>query len=131
MLSSISNSSKRLVAMSSRRAFSDTVPINQVASVLKLNVGNEETALKMDAAFSQMNTAMKAHPGYERANRYVCKAEWAYEMSFIFKDLDSFKAWNTSAVRDEVHANYLKALEDVGIPEDKVYGGARVYDEWA
>mmetsp|Transcript_26818 Transcript_26818/g.45245 ORF Transcript_26818/g.45245 Transcript_26818/m.45245 type:complete len:130 (+) Transcript_26818:38-427(+) len=123
--------SKRLLTAATRRTFSDTVPINQVASVLKLNVGNEETAIKMDAAFSKMNTAMKAHPGYQRANRYVCKSEWAYEISFIFGDLDSFKAWNTSAVRDEVHANYLKALEDVGIPEDKVYGGARVYDEWA
>lgn len=115
---------------SSRRTFS-TVPIKQVASVLKLNVGNEETALKMDAAFAKMNTMMKAHPGYQRANRYVCKAEWAYEVSFIFGDLDSFKAWKTCAVRDEVHSDYLAALKDAGIAEDKVYAGARVYDEWA
>ena len=121
--------SKRLLATPSRR-FCSTVPIKQVASVLKLNVGNEETALAMDAHFQKMNTMMKAHPGYQRANRYVCKSEWAYEMSFIFGDLDSFKAWNTSAVREEVHNNYLAALKEVGIPEDKVYGGARVYDEW-
>jgi antibiotic biosynthesis monooxygenase (ABM) superfamily enzyme len=122
--------SKRVLAATpSRRAFS-TVPINQVASVLKLNVGNEETAVAMDAHFNKMNTMMKAHPGYERANRYVCKTEWAYEVSFIFGDLDSFKAWKTSEVRDEVHSNYLAALKEVGIPEDKVYGGVRVYDEW-
>jgi antibiotic biosynthesis monooxygenase (ABM) superfamily enzyme len=120
---------KRLIASS--RRFCSTVPIKQVASVLKLNVGNEETALKMDSAFSSMNTMMKAHPGYQRANRYVCKTEWAYEVSFIFGDLDSFKAWQSSAVREEVHSNYLNALKDAGIPEDKVYGGARVYDEWA
>ena len=125
--------SKRFVASSMRRACSSTnsVPINQVASVLKFNVGNEETALKMDAAFSKMNVDMKAHPGYQRANRYVCKAEWAYEMSFIFSDLDSFKAWQTSDVRGKVHSDYLNALKDAGIAEDKVYGGARVYDEWA
>jgi antibiotic biosynthesis monooxygenase (ABM) superfamily enzyme len=73
---------------------------------------------------------MKAHPGYVRANRYVCKSEWAYEVSFIFKDLDSFKSWKTCSVRDEVHSNYLEALKEVGIEEEKVYGGARVYDEW-
>lgn len=120
---------RRLGASSSGRSFS-TVPINQVASVLKLNVGNEATALAMDAHFQKVNTMMKDHPGYQRANRYVCKTEWAYEISFIFGDLDSFKAWQTCSIRDEVHSNYLAALEEVGISEDKVSGGARVYDEW-
>jgi len=51
-------------------------------------------------------------------------------VSFIFGDLDSFKAWGTSAVRDEVHSTYLDVLKEVGITEADVYGGARVYDEW-
>lgn len=127
-----SSTSKRFVSSSLRRACStSSVPIKQVASVLKFNVGNEETALKMDAAFFKMNADMKAHPGYQRANRYVCKSEWAYEMSFIFSDLDSFKSWQTSDVRGKVHSDYVNALKDAGIAEDKVYGGARVYDEWA
>lgn len=121
--------SKRLSAPS-RRAFSTTVPIKQVASVLKFNVGNEETAVAMDAHFQKTNAAMKAHPGYQRANRYVCKSEWAYEVSFIFGDLDSFKAWQTCEVKEEVHGNFLTALKEAGIAEDKVYTGARVYDEF-
>jgi hypothetical protein len=123
--------SKRVLSVAApvSRAFS-TVPINQVASLLKLNVGNEKTAVALDTHFQKLNTMMKAHPGYQRANRYVCKTEWAYEISFIFNDLASFEAWKTSGVRDEVHSSYLAALKEVGIPEDKVYGGARVYDEW-
>ena len=127
MLSSLVTK-RLLVSASSRRAFSE-VPINQVASVLKLNVGNEETAVVMDQHVKKLNDMMKSHPGYQRANRYVCKSEWAYEVSFIFGSLDSFKAWQTSSVRDEVHSNYLAALKEAGIAEDSVYSGARVYDE--
>jgi antibiotic biosynthesis monooxygenase (ABM) superfamily enzyme len=106
-----------------------TIPVNKIASVLKLNVVDEPTALKFDAHVSKIAGMMKAHPGYLRANRYVCKSEWAYELSFIFNDIDSFKAWKECALRDDVHSTYLDALEDIGIKEENVYGGARVYDE--
>jgi hypothetical protein len=36
-----------------------TIPVTEVASVLKLNVGNEETALKLDAKMKVMATMMK------------------------------------------------------------------------
>eukprot|EP01063_Lacrimia_lanifica_P015199 TRINITY_DN22013_c0_g1_i1.p1 TRINITY_DN22013_c0_g1~~TRINITY_DN22013_c0_g1_i1.p1 ORF type:complete len:128 (+),score=65.45 TRINITY_DN22013_c0_g1_i1:49-432(+) len=107
-----------------------SIPITQVASVLKTNVRDEATGIKMDAHMKKVHEMMKPHPGYVRSTRYVCKSEWAYELSFIFEDLDSFKAWKECALRDEVHAAYLKGLEDAGIKEEDVYGGARVHDEW-
>ena len=85
--------------------------------------------MQLDAHFKKLGSMMKAHPGYLRANRYVCKTEWAYEVSFLFKDINSFKAWKTSAVRDAVHNSYLKALAEIGFKESDVYAGARVYDE--
>jgi hypothetical protein len=122
------SASKRLLAPSSLRAFS-TVPVKQIASVLKLNVANEANAIVLDAAVRQMSSKMQKHTGYVRVNRYVCKTEWAYELSFIFKDINTFKAWKTSAIRDDVHKLYLETLSKIGVTEDKVYSGARVYDE--
>ena len=111
---------------------SSEIPIHQVASVLKFNVGNEATGIKMDEAVAQLNKAMKAHPGFSGTTRYVCKSEWAYELSFVFDSLDSFKAWKTpNAVQEGVHEIYLKALKDCGIDEASVYAGARVHDKIA
>jgi hypothetical protein len=111
------------------RSFS-SIPVNSVASVLKLNVGNEETAIKFDTAMQGLHKKMQGHDGYDHCIRHVCKAEWAYELSFVFSTPASFGEWKTCALRDDVHADYLAALNDCGIPEDKVYGGARVHDVW-
>ena len=107
-----------------------TIPVKQVASVLKLNVGDEPTAIKLDEHMKTITTMMRAHEGFEEATRHVCKTEWAYEVSFIFRTPESFGAWKTSAVRDEVHLKYLDALDKCGIKEDEVYAGARVHDRF-
>ena len=61
MLASIA--SKRIAAVTTARRFLSTeVPIKQVASVLKFNVGNEENAVKIDEHFAKMNTMMKVPP---------------------------------------------------------------------
>jgi len=123
-LRTLGSRSARLVGI---RPFS-TIP---VASVLKLNVGNEETAVKLDEKMKTMTEMMREHQGFESATRYVCKKEWAYELSFIFHDLQSFEAWKTSSTRnDKVHPFYEQAMKDCGIKEDSVYGGARVVDKW-
>ena len=127
MLSRIASTSLR--AAPSLRALS-TIPVNEIASVLKLNVNDEATALKFDSHMKNLTEQMRAHKGFKSTTRYVCKSEWAYELSFIFENGDSFGKWKESKVRDEVHENYLKALKDCGIGEDKVYGGARVHDVW-
>ena len=68
------------LSLSSRRFSS--IPVIQVASVLKLNVGNEATAVKFDLRMKEMTEAMRAHPGFKGTTRQVCKSEWAYEVSW-------------------------------------------------
>ena len=40
--------------------------------------------MKLDEKMKTMTEMMRAHTGFESATRYVCKSEWAYELSFIF-----------------------------------------------
>ena len=65
---------------------------------------------------------MKEHEGFNFATRQVCKTEWAYEIQFVFRDVESFKAWPESAARKKVHAFYLDASRDMSlsIPKDTV-----------
>ena len=108
----------RASCMTTRRL--STIPVKQVASVLKLNVGNEVTATQLDGKMKTMTEMMREHEGFESATRYVCKSEWAYELSFIFDTPESFGAWKTSTTRDKVHAFYLESIKECGIKEDDV-----------
>lgn len=123
------NAVMRCIATSAVRSMS-TIPVTKVASVLKLNVGDEPTAFKLDEKMKDMTEMMREHEGFESATRYVCKTEWAYELSFVFANIESLNSWKTSETRDKVHQFYLDALEACGIDEDDVYGGARVVDKW-
>ncbi|GMI41226.1 hypothetical protein TrCOL_g13422 [Triparma columacea] len=127
LVSSLSKISARASSLS--RPFS-TIPVTNVASVLKLNVRDEPTAVKFDSAMKAMTEKMKASPGMISATRHVCKSEWAYELSFVWDTKENFGAWKESALREEVHSIYLDGLKDCGIEEDNVYGGARVSDVW-
>jgi heme-degrading monooxygenase HmoA len=91
---------RRLASVS--RTFS-SIPVINVASVLKLNVRDEPTAVKFDASMKNMAEKMKASPGIISATRHVCKAEWAYELSFVWDTKENFGGWKESALRDEVH----------------------------
>ena len=114
----------------SRKYSEATIPVCQIASVLKLNVGNEAKAIQLDERMKEMTKMMKEHEGFESATRYVCKSEWAYELSFIFANPESFNSWKTSKTRDKVHEYYLQSLKQCEIEESNVYGGARVHDKW-
>ena len=114
----------------SRKYSEATIPVCQIASVLKLNVGNEAKAIQLDEHMKEMTKMMKEHEGFESATRYVCKSEWAYELSFIFANPESFNSWKTSKTRDKVHEYYLQSLKQCEIEESNVYGGARVHDKW-
>ena len=116
--------------VSTARKFSTSIAVNNVASVLKLNIKDEPTAVKFDVLMKSMTEKMKGSPGMISATRHVCKSEWAYELSFVWDSKENFGAWKESPLREEVHEDYLKALEEVGIKEEEVYGGARVSDVW-
>ena len=77
-----------------------------------------------------MSNKMKASPGFFRVTRQVCKAEWAYELSFVWDSKENYGAWKESDLQKEVHAIYQSALEDCGIKEADVYAGARVVDDF-
>ena len=124
-------SARLLPTLSARaRAMSTEVPVNQVARVARLHVGNEENALKADAIVKSLLPEMEKQPGYLKTKRTVCKAEWAYEVDVVFKDFDSFKGYMESDFRTgPATAAFEKivALKPADAPE--VYMGARVYDE--
>jgi hypothetical protein len=106
------------------RAFAE-IPIKEVASVSRWHVGNEENAMKTDALVEEFKAGVAGKDGYLKTVRTVCKSEWAYELAVVFKDLDSFKAF---AGAGGVTSLVDKAKPFMTDPE-KVYGGARVYDE--
>merc|ERR1719164_307691 len=74
------------------RGFAE-IPIKQVASVSRWHVGNEENAMKTDALVEELKAGLASKDGYLKTVRTVCKSEWAYELSVVFKDLDSFKTF--------------------------------------
>ena len=85
---------------------------------------------KLDEHMKSMSNKMKASPGLFRVTRQVCKAEWAYELSFVWGSKENYGAWKESDLQKEVHAIYQSALEDCGIKEADVYAGARVVDDF-
>ena len=84
-----------------RRAMSTTIPINNVARVIRMRVAGEEDAMKADkivkSAAAELQGSKQA--GYLKMNRTVCKSEWAYEYEIIFSGLDNFKAYMESDFR--------------------------------
>merc|ERR1719174_3350182 len=102
------------------RALSTEVPVNQVARVTRTHVGNEANAAKADAVLQELKPKLAALPGYVKTKRTVCKAEWAYEVDIIFKDLDSFKGYMESDVRASVMTpafEKITALKPADAPE--------------
>ena len=96
----------------------------------RTHVGNEANAAKADAVLQELKPKLAALPGYVKTKRTVCKAEWAYEVDIIFKDLDSFKGYMESDLRAKVATPAFEkvlALKPADAPEH--YMGARVYDE--
>ena len=84
-----------------------------------------------DAILAGLKPELAKQPGYVKTKRTVCKAEWAYEVDIVFKDLDSFKGYMGSEFREKVALpafEKVTALKPADAPEP--YSGARVYDEY-
>merc|ERR1712107_915467 len=63
-----------------------------------------------------------------KAVRTVCKAEWAYEVSYVFSSLDDFKAYDGSEFREKEMLPLLGKAKEL-MKGDDLYAGVRVYDE--
>ena len=78
-----------------------TIPVNNVARVIRMKVSGEEDAIKADAIVHQAAAELKTskQAGFLKVNRTVCKSEWAYEYEIVFSGLDNFKAYMASDFR--------------------------------
>ena len=131
LLQTIALTTRRATFPAAARCFSAGVeiPINQVSRVYRMNVGNEETALKVDALAKEAAAKVASQPGFVKMTRTVCKSEWAYEMSIVFDSLDSFKAYDGGDFRaNEVMPFFHQA---VAMLDEEPYAGVRVHDEFA
>eukprot|EP00747_Dinoflagellata_sp_TGD_P032361 gnl/TRDRNA2_/TRDRNA2_135935_c0_seq1.p1 gnl/TRDRNA2_/TRDRNA2_135935_c0~~gnl/TRDRNA2_/TRDRNA2_135935_c0_seq1.p1 ORF type:complete len:133 (+),score=37.60 gnl/TRDRNA2_/TRDRNA2_135935_c0_seq1:95-493(+) len=112
------------------RAFS-SIPVKHIARVARFpNVKDEATAMKLDAIVAEAVAEIKKMPGYVKTTRTVCKAEWAYEIEYVFEGGDNFKAYMESDWRKEATEKMPDMLKDLGISMDDLYMGNRVYDEY-
>ena len=80
---------------------STTIPVNNVARVIRMKVSGEEDAMKADAIVKSAASELKGskQAGYLKTKRTVCKSEWAYEYEIVFSGLDNFKAYMESDFR--------------------------------
>eukprot|EP00747_Dinoflagellata_sp_TGD_P032362 gnl/TRDRNA2_/TRDRNA2_135935_c0_seq2.p1 gnl/TRDRNA2_/TRDRNA2_135935_c0~~gnl/TRDRNA2_/TRDRNA2_135935_c0_seq2.p1 ORF type:complete len:129 (+),score=30.60 gnl/TRDRNA2_/TRDRNA2_135935_c0_seq2:95-481(+) len=108
------------------RAFS-SIPVKHIARVARFpNVKDEATAMKLDAIVAEAVAEIKKMPGYVKTTRTVCKAEWAYEIEYVFEGGDNFKAFKES----DYGTRPMRGLEELGLSLEDMYTGNRVYDEY-
>ena len=62
-----------------------TIPVNNVARIVRMKVAGEEDAIKADAIVKKVNQQMQTAglAGFQKVKRTVCKSEWAYEVEVI------------------------------------------------
>ena len=99
-------------------------------SIFRGHVGDEANAVKMDGHLEAINALVSKADGHVKTKRTVCKAEWAYEFEIVFKDLESFKGYMGSELKEKQLTPLLeKAVNDCVSDKEGIYLGARVYDE--
>ena len=94
----------------------------------RMHVEGEADAMKLDDIIKTAIPKMKTVKGFEKYVRTVCKAEWAYEVAYVFSSLEDFKAYDGSEFREKEMMPLLATVMPL-IKEDKPYSGVRVYDE--
>eukprot|EP00932_Pfiesteria_piscicida_P001545 SRR837773.11502.p2 GENE.SRR837773.11502~~SRR837773.11502.p2 ORF type:complete len:139 (-),score=53.88 SRR837773.11502:72-461(-) len=118
----------RPLAAPAARAFS-TIPVTNVARIMRCHAGNEENAVKLDEMVRSNISEFKKQPGYVKTVRTVCKAEWAYEVEIRFDSLENFRAYMDSDFRKNTVLPMLEKMKPHMTDADKVYSGNRVIDD--
>jgi len=103
------------------------VALKRVAKVYRGKVKDEADALKVDAAVNELHAKLSEGKkdktkGFVKTTRTVCKTEWAYECSVVWRSLDDFKAYDGSE-----YTAFEAKLK--GLIVGELYSGARAYDE--
>jgi len=65
--------------------------------------------------------------GFVKAQRKVCKDEWAWEAALIIDSQANLDAYNGSPVQDEMRVLFLPEFKELAVGD--IYWGNRVYDE--
>jgi len=108
------------------------IPIGRVARVYRAKVSGEENALKLDVFLNDMHSKLSANKkdktkGFIKLIRTVCKTEWAYEVTVVWRTFDDFKAYKESDFRKEVNGEFEEKAKPLIVGD--LYSGVRVYDE--
>ena len=107
---------------------SSTIPVENIARVVRMHVKDEEHAMKADALFQEgLELFRKEQPqGFVSAKRTVCKAEWAFELELVFT-ASGFTEYMESDFREQKATPILGQIAALNVDGD-VYQGNRVCD---
>jgi heme-degrading monooxygenase HmoA len=108
------------------------IPIGRVARVYRAKVKGEAEALRLDALMNEFHSKLSAAKkdqakGFVKMSRAVCKTEWAYECTVIWRSLADFEAYRASAFRKEVSGEFEEQVKELIVGD--LYSGVRCYDE--
>ena len=130
MLARFTRSAIVLLPSGTARAAS-TIPVEQIARVVRMHVKDEEHAMKADALFQQGLELFRTEQpnGFVSAKRTVCKAEWAYELELVFT-ASGFKEYMESDFREKKATPILGQIAALNV-DGEVYQGNRVFDAYS
>ena len=132
MLSALRCAAPRVPRAMAARALFSTIPVERVARVMRMHVGDEETALKADAVFQRALGEIRAEYGGKggvSATRTVCKSEWEYEVELVF-ELETFQEYMESDFREKTMQPILAEMQGLATNPDNMYMGNRVWDRY-
>ena len=91
---------------------SSTIPVENIARVVRMHVKDEEHAMKADALFQEgLELFRKEQPqGFVSAKRTVCKAEWAFELSLCLQPVALKSIWRVIFVNRRPHPFLVRLL---------------------
>eukprot|EP00750_Incisomonas_marina_P018469 INCI2965.1.p2 GENE.INCI2965.1~~INCI2965.1.p2 ORF type:complete len:602 (+),score=112.81 INCI2965.1:203-2008(+) len=107
-----------------------TVPVKQVAHVVRLKISGESAAVELDGLVRGPSFLgwLRTVPGFCSVTRQVCKSEWVYEVSVVFESASSFEAFKGGPSFDQLQASAaVTAMKKLAVG-GQVYSGARVHD---
>jgi len=108
------------------------VPIKNVARVYRGKVKDEAGALALDGLVNELRAKLAANrkdktKGFVKIIRQVCKTEWSYELTVMWRSFDDFTAYKKSDFRKEVNGEFEEKAKEFIV--GAMYSGVRVYNE--
>jgi len=108
------------------------ISVKRVARVYRGKVKDEAAALALDGLVNELRAKLVENrkektKGFLKVARQVCKTEWSYELTVVWRSFDDFTAYKTSDFRKEVNGEFEEKAKP--FIDGAMYSGVRVYDE--